>query len=86
MEADGYSRCETTRLRFAGSDLDSLGLPGSRGRTKGWTHANSVSYHAGTDLVLVSLRYQEAVISISRKTGELNWILGTHEDWGEPWA
>ncbi len=53
--------------------------------TKDWAHGNSVFYVADTDSILVSLRHQEAVISFSRETGELNWILGTHEGWGEPW-
>ena len=56
------------------------------GGTKDWGHANSVSYEPDTDSILVSLRHQEAVISISRQNGDLNWILGAHEGWGEPWA
>ena len=56
------------------------------GGTKDWAHSNSVSYVPETDSILVSVRHQEAVISFSRKSGELNWILGTHEGWGERWA
>ncbi len=56
------------------------------GGTKDWAHGNSVSYDADTDSILVSLRHQEAVISLSRERGQLNWILGTHEGWGERWA
>jgi arylsulfate sulfotransferase len=33
----------------------------------------------------VSLRHQEAVISFSRASGELNWILGSHDNWAPPW-
>lgn len=32
------------------------------------------------------MRHQEAVISFSRETGELNWILGAHNGWGEAWS
>lgn len=56
------------------------------GGTKDWSHANSISYVPETDSILVSVRHQEAVISFSRKSGELNWILGTHEGWGERWG
>jgi hypothetical protein len=56
------------------------------GGTRDWAHGNSVSYQADTDSILVSLRHQEAVINFSRQSGELNWILGTHEGWGERWA
>ena len=55
------------------------------GGTRDWAHANSVSYVPETDSILVSLRHQEAVISFSRESGELNWILGTHDGWGERW-
>lgn len=53
------------------------------GGTKDWAHANSVSYDAATDSILVSVRHQEAVVSFSRTSGELNWILGNHQGWPE---
>ena len=56
------------------------------GGTKDWAHGNSVSYQVETDSILVSLRHQEAVINFSRQSGELNWILGTHEGWGDRWT
>lgn len=56
------------------------------GGTKDWAHANSVWYDPATESILVSVRHQEAVISFSRETGELNWILGTHEGWGDAWS
>jgi len=56
------------------------------GGTKDWSHANSVYFDPATDSILVSLRHQEAVISFSRETGELNWILGSHEGWAEAWT
>jgi hypothetical protein len=55
------------------------------GGTRDWSHGNSVFYHAEGDSILVSLRHQEAVISFSRTNGELNWILGTHDGWQDPW-
>jgi len=56
------------------------------GGTKDWAHSNSVSYDPETDSIIVSVRHQEAVIAFSRKSGELNWILGAHDGWGERWA
>lgn len=55
------------------------------GGTKDWLHANSIFYAPEEDWIIVSLRHQEAVIAFSRQTGELEWILGTHEGWGEKW-
>jgi hypothetical protein len=55
------------------------------GGTKDWTHGNSVFYSSSDDSILVSLRHQDAVISFSRETGQLSWILGNHNGWGQQW-
>jgi len=47
-----------------------------------WTHANAVIPDPRDDSVIVSLRHQNAVIKFSRATGQLKWILGSHEGWG----
>ncbi len=57
-----------------------------KGGTKDWAHGNAIYYDAANDSIVVSLRHQEAVISFSRQSGELNWILGTHDGWGDRWA
>ncbi|PHS37001.1 MAG: hypothetical protein COA91_11150 [Robiginitomaculum sp.] len=46
-----------------------------------WTHANGVTYDEKRDAILISLRVQDAIISIDRETKEINWILGVHSDW-----
>jgi hypothetical protein len=46
-----------------------------------WLHANSVSHDSRDDSLIVSIRHQDAVIKISRTTGELKWILGHHANW-----
>ena len=46
-----------------------------------WTHANGVSYDERDDSVIVSLRNQSAIIKIDRKTNEIKWILGRHDNW-----
>lgn len=50
-------------------------------KTRDWSHANSVIHDPGDDSVIVSLRHQDAVVKFSRKTGELIWILGSHDNW-----
>ena len=57
---------------------------GVEGTTRDWSHANAVIYDEQNDAFIVSVRHQEAVIQISRATGELNWILGSHEKWTDP--
>jgi len=46
-----------------------------------WTHSNAVSYRPEDDSIIVSVRHQDAVIKFSRATGQLDWILGPHENW-----
>lgn len=53
--------------------------------TMDWTHGNAVFYDAADDSLLLSLRHQDALIKVSRKTGALQWILGTHGGWTPPW-
>jgi arylsulfate sulfotransferase len=48
-------------------------------------HANAVLEDTNDNSVIISLRNQNAVFSVSRSTGQLNWILGPHENWGTNW-
>jgi len=68
-----------------GGIWDIWAYPDVEGGTKDWAHGNGLYYDMDSDSILVSLRHQEAVISFSRESGELNWILGTHDGWGERW-
>ena len=54
--------------------------------TYDWSHANGVGYDPGDDTILVSVRHQDAVVKISRATGEIVWILGDHSNWQAPWS
>ncbi len=49
-----------------------------------WTHGNGVTYDPHDDSVLVSLRHQDAIVKIDRKTKEIKWILGDHAGWEGP--
>ena len=52
---------------------------------RNWSHCNSVFYDEKSDAIVLSIRRQDAILKISRKTGELVWILGTHANWKSPW-
>ena len=60
--------------------------PDVAGEIRDWTHSNAVIYDRTDDSLIVSPRHQDAVIKINRQTGELIWILGTHDGWGSEWA
>ncbi len=49
--------------------------------TRDWTHGNGLYYNARDDSILVSLRFQEAIVKIDRATGEIKWILGEPSGW-----
>jgi hypothetical protein len=46
-----------------------------------WTHGNAAHYRLADDSIVISLRSQDAVVKFSRETGEVEWILGPHENW-----
>lgn len=51
------------------------------GGTFDWSHANSVTWDPRDDSLIVSVRHQDAVIKIDRRSGELKWILGNPKGW-----
>lgn len=56
-----------------------------KGGSKDWSHCNGMFYDPTDDSLIVSLRHQDAVIKLSRATGEIQWILGNHYDWRRKW-
>ena len=48
-----------------------------------WTHGNGASYDERDDSVVISLRHQDALIKVDRQSGEIKWIIGEPDDWGE---
>lgn len=46
-----------------------------------WTHGNGVSYDERNGTIIVSLKQMDAIIGISRKTGEVKWIYGDPTGW-----
>jgi hypothetical protein len=68
-------RIDTTRIGY-----NSVATT-TTGGAKDWSHANAIAHDPRDDSILVSLRHQDAVLKISRYTGKLLWILGTHANW-----
>lgn len=52
---------------------------------KDWSHTNSIVYDEQDDAILISIYHQDAVIKLDYDTGEPQWILGPHANWGEKW-
>ncbi len=48
-------------------------------------HGNAVVEDPSDDSLIVSMRHQNAVVKISRDTGQLRWILGPPANWGPAW-
>ncbi len=47
-----------------------------------WAHSNAVIHDARDNSLIISVRHQDALVKVSRSTGELVWILGPHDNWG----
>jgi hypothetical protein len=47
-----------------------------------WSHSNAVVHDPRDDSIIFSVRHQDAVVKISRATGQIKWILGPHDNWG----
>jgi len=52
---------------------------------KDWSHTNSIEYDEATDTAVLSSYHLDVVYKIDMKTGELIWLLGTHQGWKDPW-
>lgn len=48
-----------------------------------WTHGNGATYDESTDSVILSLKNQDAILSVDRGSGGIRWIIGEPTDWGE---
>lgn len=46
-----------------------------------WTHGNGLWLDETDDSFVISLRHQDALFKIDRKTGAIKWILGEPTDW-----
>jgi arylsulfate sulfotransferase len=46
-----------------------------------WTHGNGVSFDEKNGTIIASLKQMDAIIGISRKTGQIKWIYGNPTGW-----
>jgi arylsulfate sulfotransferase len=51
-----------------------------------WSHSNALAYDPRGETVVISVRNQDALIKLDLETGKLVWILGTADNWREPWS
>jgi arylsulfate sulfotransferase len=51
-----------------------------------WSHGNAIIYDETDNSFVMSMPYQNAVVKIDMDSGELRWILGTPDNWNEPWS
>lgn len=70
---DFLSRLKPTRIGFDGTS----GEPDNAD----WVNLTSLVYDVLGDGIIASLRYQDAIVRISRTTNDLVWILGNHDNW-----
>jgi hypothetical protein len=49
--------------------------------TVDWSHANGLLYNKSDDSLLISMRYQSAVVKIDRTSQKIRWILGEPDGW-----
>jgi arylsulfate sulfotransferase len=47
-----------------------------------WVHVNSITYDDRDSTIIISGRYQTAVIKLTQDN-KVKWILGPHKDWGK---
>ena len=57
---------------------DTRGFPGHAD----WTHGNGVTEDPRDGAVVMSLKHQDAILKVDR-SGDIRWILGVHDGWGE---
>ncbi len=76
---DSFDHLDPYRIGYDALDAywHVRGFPGAAD----WTHGNGVAYDESDDSVLVSLRLQDCILKIDRKSGEIVWILGDHDGW-----
>lgn len=82
---DGTVNAETLLSEFV--PMDRIGYDSLENVFPGWgdwSHANSVWWDAGN--YILSLRHQDAIVSLDPAAHELKWILGNSDNWIPPWS
>ena len=50
-----------------------------------WCHLNSIQYISSDNSLLISSKLQYFIAKIDYETGDIQWMLGNHENWDTPW-
>lgn len=76
-----FDHLSLSRLGYGAIDpYSSLrGFPGALN----WTHGNGAAYDESTDSVILSLKNQDAIVSVDRGSERVRWIIGEPSDWGD---
>jgi hypothetical protein len=51
-----------------------------------WSHVNAVDEDVANGRWIVSARNQDCIFAVSQATGEVDWILGNHDNWHSQFA
>ena len=76
-----FDKLDPMRIGYGVTD-DYWALRGFEGALD-WTHGNGASYDERDDSIVISLRHQDALIKVDRKSGDIKWIIGEPTDWGD---
>lgn len=75
----------TTLLDLERIGYESLTCPGTQEGCE-WAHTNSVDEDVTHGRWILSARNQSAVFAVDQATKTVDWILGNHDNWHEPYA
>lgn len=67
-------------------DILDVNRPAQPYSTNDWLHANSLDIDSIHNSLITSSRHQNAVFSIDNETQQLEWILGSHQNWSDDYS
>jgi arylsulfate sulfotransferase len=84
-----FDLLDTQRIGFGstGTDFYQMAYEGVLDEpAPDWTHSNGIFYDAATDTALISSNSSSVVTKLNLASGEIEWLLGNHGGWREPWT
>ena len=72
---------DRTTVAMTTKPVEAHNTPGATGE-KDWVHANTVSYSARHDAVLIGLCSPSEVLAVGRRSGDILWRFGNPSNWG----
>ncbi len=84
-----FDHLDPMRVRDGFDPVLPLIDPATHEKSNDWTHSNAILYLPADDSVLLSIRHQDWIIKIDRKSGDVVWKLGEDGDFklaaGQKW-